>query len=225
MQCASSTAIRASSRLRSISTKPGTRSRSGAIKRNCNDPSRYSRHTWRLCSRSMPEWMRPTFRPNCDSFCAWSSHQRNQRRNHQRRSTTRERRQLIAERLTRAGRHDQQNIMARGRSLAHCLLIGAELREAEGAVQQREKAFGRHNRHTYLRTTFACVEAFHLPLLRQTLGVNLRVRAARQRRCSAEGTRSASWKAVSSRSYERRIVEDSCNRCWQGNSVLATDNM
>ena len=63
-------------------------------------------------------------------------HQRNQRADDQSRSAQRNRRQLVAERLAKAGRHHQQQVAPRNGRAADRLLIGAEARKAEDRAQQ-----------------------------------------------------------------------------------------
>jgi hypothetical protein len=63
-------------------------------------------------------------------------HQGNQRTNHQCGSAARQPRKLIAQALPRSGRHHQKNIPAIDNRLAHFLLVGAELPEAKGLMQQ-----------------------------------------------------------------------------------------
>ena len=67
-------------------------------------------------------------------------HQGDERTDHQRGSTARQSRQLIAERLARSGGHDQQRIFSRGHRLAHRLLVGPEAGKAEDALQQLAEA-------------------------------------------------------------------------------------
>ncbi len=63
-------------------------------------------------------------------------HKRNQRRDHQRRASARQRRQLIAQALARTSRHHQQHIPpCRGR-FAHLLLVGAKATMPEDSMQQ-----------------------------------------------------------------------------------------
>jgi len=61
-------------------------------------------------------------------------HQRDQRANDQRRTSARDRRKLVAKRLSRAGGHNQKRVAAIGDGAADGLLIGAEGCESEGAV-------------------------------------------------------------------------------------------
>ncbi len=68
-------------------------------------------------------------------------HQRNQRRNHQRRSAQRNRRQLVAERLARPGRHHQQQIAPVNRSATHLLLVRAKPRKPKHRPQQFSQIF------------------------------------------------------------------------------------
>jgi hypothetical protein len=58
-------------------------------------------------------------------------HQGNQRRDHQSRSTQRNRRQLVAERLAKACRHHQEQIPPVNSSSANRLLIRSEARKAK----------------------------------------------------------------------------------------------
>ena len=58
-------------------------------------------------------------------------HQSDQRRDDQRRSSQCNRGQLVAERLAKAGRHDQNQVAPVDRCPADCLLICPEARKAE----------------------------------------------------------------------------------------------
>ncbi len=63
-------------------------------------------------------------------------HQRDQRRNHQRRPAPGQRRKLIAQRLARTGRHHQQQVASGHRGAADCLLVGAKTREPKCGSKQ-----------------------------------------------------------------------------------------
>ena len=62
-------------------------------------------------------------------------HQRDERRDHERQVVAHQRRQLIAERLARAGGHHHQRVAAVQRSGHRLLLAGAKAVEAEGRAQ------------------------------------------------------------------------------------------
>jgi len=64
-------------------------------------------------------------------------HQRDQRRNDQRRAFPGERRQLIAERLARAGRHHRQRMLSREHAAHDVLLRAAEGVEAKRLFENR----------------------------------------------------------------------------------------
>ena len=57
----------------SISGKPGTLSRSGAMNRKSSSPSRYALHARRESARSRPEWIRSAAKPRLTSCATWSS--------------------------------------------------------------------------------------------------------------------------------------------------------
>ena len=73
MQCASSIATSAGFFFASISPKPGTLNRSGATKRNCSRPVRYSTQAARDAARSSPLCTRATLSPSEASLATWSS--------------------------------------------------------------------------------------------------------------------------------------------------------
>ena len=62
-------------------------------------------------------------------------HQRDQRRDDQRGPAPRQRRQLVAERLARPGRHHRQRMLARHHPLDHLLLHPAKVGKAEPVVE------------------------------------------------------------------------------------------
>ena len=66
-------------------------------------------------------------------------HQRNQRANDQRRSSQRNRGQLVAERLAKAGRHHQQQVATGDGRAADRLLVGTEAGKAEDRAQQLDQ--------------------------------------------------------------------------------------
>jgi len=66
-------------------------------------------------------------------------HERYQRRNHQRSSPARKRRQLITERLSRPGRHHKQKVAAVNGRSAHGFLVCPESRKSKGLLQQRSE--------------------------------------------------------------------------------------
>ena len=70
-------------------------------------------------------------------LCNLVFHQGDQRANHQRGSTTRDPRQLIAQRFARSGRHNQQHVFPVDGRLADRFLIRPEPGEAERAMEQR----------------------------------------------------------------------------------------
>ena len=129
-------AISAGLRLASISPNPGTRSRSGAMKRNCRLPlqvvhaglPRHAAVEAGVNARDAQSQRRELGR--------LVFHQRNQRRDHQRRAAQRNRRQLIAERLAKARRHHQQQIAPVNCRAADRLLIRPEARKAKDRLQQ-----------------------------------------------------------------------------------------
>ena len=59
-------------------------------------------------------------------------HEGDERRDDQGGAAAREARELVAERLAGAGRHDEQDVLPRGQGAADVLLVGAEGLEAEG---------------------------------------------------------------------------------------------
>ncbi len=59
------------------------------------------------------------------------AHQRDQRRNHQGEAAAHDRRELEAERLAAARRHDREHVLARERGGEDVLLTGTKVREAE----------------------------------------------------------------------------------------------
>jgi len=63
-------------------------------------------------------------------------HQCNQRRDHQRGAFPRQRRQLVAERLSRARRHHQQQVASGNGRAADRLLVGAKALKAKDRSQQ-----------------------------------------------------------------------------------------
>ena len=70
-------------------------------------------------------------------------HQRHQRRDHQRQVRAHQRRQLVAERLARAGRHHDHHVAVRQRGLARLALPGPEGREAEERLERCGQVHGR----------------------------------------------------------------------------------
>jgi hypothetical protein len=66
-------------------------------------------------------------------------HQRDQRRDDERRARPRQRRHLVAQRLARAGRHHGQRVPPRHDAPDHLLLDAAKRVEAEGAAQNVER--------------------------------------------------------------------------------------
>ena len=69
-------------------------------------------------------------------------HQRNQRTDDERGSSAGDSGKLVAERLARSCRHDEQDVVAFGRSSADGFLVGAECGEAEGLMEQGGELHG-----------------------------------------------------------------------------------
>jgi len=69
-------------------------------------------------------------------------HQRDQRRDDQRRAVASERRQLIAERLARAGRHHGKRVLTGNNSANDILLHPAECMETENGLENRLRVAG-----------------------------------------------------------------------------------
>ena len=72
--------------------------------------------------------------PQRGELCRLVFHQRNQRRNHQRGSAQRNRRQLVAQRFSRARGHHQQQVAAYQRGGTHGLLVCPESRKPKHAA-------------------------------------------------------------------------------------------
>ena len=62
-------------------------------------------------------------------------HQRDQRRDDERRARPRYRRHLVAKRLARASRHDRKRVLARHDAAYHLRLNAAEILKAEGVAE------------------------------------------------------------------------------------------
>ena len=91
---------------------------------------------WREAARSRPEWMRSTAKSALFELGHLIFHQGDQRADHERGAAARDAGQLVAERLARAGGHDQQDVAAVDDGLADGFLVGAEGGEAEGGLQE-----------------------------------------------------------------------------------------
>ncbi len=146
MQWASSTAMSTGLRLASISGKPGTDRRSGAMNRKSSRP--------RQVVEAHLARRRPVA-PGVDALRLEAQlaelrhlvlHQRDERRDDQRRAAPREARKLVAERLAGSGRHDQEDVLARHDRSADRLLIGAERGQAEGGMEEVGKVGGETRR-------------------------------------------------------------------------------
>ena len=132
-------AIRDGFRFASISGKPATRSRSGAMNRNC-------RFAVQVVDASLARGGAVT--PGVNALHGEAPllelgdlvfHQRDQRADHQCRSTARDPRQLVAQRLPGPGRHHQQYVFPIDHRPANGFLVRAERREAEGACSSSSR--------------------------------------------------------------------------------------
>ena len=75
-------------------------------------------------------------------------HERDERRDDERGASAGQRRQLVAERLARAGRHDQQHVAALDRGAAHPFLIRPKGAESETLLQQGVEGWRRGHRES-----------------------------------------------------------------------------
>ncbi len=143
-------------------------------------------------------------------------HQGDQRAHHQGHAAAGDPGELVAERLARAGRHHQQRVAALDHRAAHGLLVGAESREAEAALEQIEQAVRR--RRLVLALRGRLVEQIAAAQLAEGLlgamhladrGVPLyaRGRLGEQRRPAVGGDRRRRWRRDRSRGGFGRVPD------------------
>ena len=97
-------------------------------------------------------------------------HQRNQRRDDQRRAFTRDRRKLITKRLARARRHHRKRVLSLEYATDHSFLHAAEVIETEDAFQK----VVRRIHSPCIPVGLELVEALHLRRLSRVSGGLLR---------------------------------------------------
>ena len=91
-------------------------------------------------------------------------HQRDERREDERRRGSQHRRELVRERLARAGGHQRERVAAGERGAHDLLLPGAEVVEPEVLAQRGAEVGQRHPNECTVRSAGLC--AYSVPILR-----------------------------------------------------------